>query len=577
MNEFTLLRVCKGIKNHSVTNDEIKHLVKDVSSRTLSFPKTNSFVASTDFLLNSANQFSLDPKFFSRAYPKGDHSYFSKSIQEALEEEEIEEEEILEKDGLYENIHAKRKRGERMRSKGDSEAPTEEDFADAAKTAKKSQDYADFSNTETGELLNLSKAAPSGGMTTKGSIKSAINEYERLYKAGFSTDAEILTLSRYYPNDKRLAQLAGDILDKGEPMIVGGPASVEMVDREGHLITMDAMDRAFKKFMGNIRTRNAMVLHSDVQVGWALPAYINKSGQVFKSGVHENHLYFITEMRNDTKIAERVKEQVKDGRIRSYSIAGSALDTDSQLVKDKGRDRIITKVTELELAEVTVCEKGVNQGAHFNLLKAHGSDQEGSCIDGSCLLKLEKEQAGPGSGVPNGADTGGNYNKFYGGFDPDKDLPNAGKTVEEYALSMDNSTQGSMSPGLESYSEYNEDKAKEITDPALEKYLKEVFKMVTGKSSSLEELKSFVKAEVGPEGTLTEIYETPEEILERTEEIREKYGWPKEKEALEELADMKNNPTSGGTWQRGTAVTTAGEDNQTFDITKSEDADCGCN
>ena len=140
---------------------------------------------------------------------------------------------------------------------------------------------------------------------------------------------------------------------------------------------------------------------------------------------------------------------------------------------------------------------------------------------------------------------------------------------------MDNSTQGSMSPGLESYSEYNEDKAKEITDPALEKYLKEVFKMVTGKSSSLEELKSFVKAEVGPEGTLTEIYETPEEILERTEEIREKYGWPKEKEALEELADMKNNPTSGGTWQRGTAVTTAGEDNQTFDITKSED--CGCN
>ena len=76
-------------------------------------------------------------------------------------------------------------------------------------------------------------------------------------------------------------------------------------------------------------------------------------------------------------------------------------------------------------------------------------------------------------------------------------------------------------------------------------------------------------------GTLAEIFDTPEEILAQTERIREKYGWPKEKEALEELADMTNNPESGGTWQRGTAVTTAGQDDQTFDITKSED--CGCN
>ena len=44
-----------------------------------------------------------------------------------------------------------------------------------------------------------------------------------------------------------------------------------------------------------------MVLHSDVQVGWALPAYITKSGQIFKSGVDEKGLFFITELRDDTK------------------------------------------------------------------------------------------------------------------------------------------------------------------------------------------------------------------------------------------------------------------------------------
>ena len=42
------------------------------------------------------------------------------------------------KKGLYANIHAKRRRGERMRKKGEKGAPSDQDFKDAAKTAKKS-------------------------------------------------------------------------------------------------------------------------------------------------------------------------------------------------------------------------------------------------------------------------------------------------------------------------------------------------------------------------------------------------------------------------------------------------------
>ena len=41
------------------------------------------------------------------------------------------------KKGLYTNIHAKRKRGEKMRKPGSKGAPTAEDFKQAAKTAKK--------------------------------------------------------------------------------------------------------------------------------------------------------------------------------------------------------------------------------------------------------------------------------------------------------------------------------------------------------------------------------------------------------------------------------------------------------
>jgi hypothetical protein len=48
---------------------------------------------------------------------------------------------VAKKRGLYDNIHAKRKRikagsGETMRPKGAKGAPSEKDFEDAAKTAK---------------------------------------------------------------------------------------------------------------------------------------------------------------------------------------------------------------------------------------------------------------------------------------------------------------------------------------------------------------------------------------------------------------------------------------------------------
>jgi len=45
------------------------------------------------------------------------------------------------------------------------------------------------------------------------------------------------------------------------------------------------------------------------------------------------------------------------------------------------------QVDDMELAEVTVCEKGVNQAAGFDILKA--DDAVETCIDGSCLFKEE--------------------------------------------------------------------------------------------------------------------------------------------------------------------------------------------
>jgi len=236
------------------------------------------------------------------------------------------------------------------------------------------------------EILSLEKASkrPLGVED----ITKALDEYKRLHKAGISSPAELVTLVRAFPENKTYTNAArklGLFEDDYEPMVVGGPASVELVDREGHLITSGALEKAFDLYMKNFRTRNAMVLHSDVQVGWALPAYISKAGNIYKSGVDPDGLFFITELRDDTRIAKRVMEQIKEGKLKSYSIAGSA--TKTQNIQ-KGMEQYM-QVDDMELAEVTVCEKGVNQGASFDILKSNSGRPTKSCIDGSCLMKSE--------------------------------------------------------------------------------------------------------------------------------------------------------------------------------------------
>ena len=233
------------------------------------------------------------------------------------------------------------------------------------------------------EILPLEKATD--GRTTLQEIGGALEEYKKLFKAGIASKAEVLTLSRAFPDSPEYTEAAKPYMDS-EPMVVGGPASVELIDREGHMITSKALKKAFGNYMKSFRTRNAMVLHSDVQVGWCLPAYISKGGQIFKSGVDDKGLFFVCELRDDTRIAKRVMEQVNDGKLKSYSIAGSATKIENV---QKGLVPYM-RVDDMELAEVTVCEKGVNQSASFDLLKAE-EDEEGKEEIKKELPKIKKE------------------------------------------------------------------------------------------------------------------------------------------------------------------------------------------
>jgi hypothetical protein len=238
--------------------------------------------------------------------------------------------------------------------------------------------------TDQSEIIPIEKSAD--GKVTINDIQGTLREYAGLFKAGYASPAMILTLHRAYPDSalyKEVVEQRG--LLKEDPMVVGGPASVEMIDHEGHLITAAALSKAYDKYMENPMTRNVMVMHSDIQVGWALPAYISRSGEVFKGGMNDKTLFFISELRKDTKISKKVTEQIIKSKMRSYSIAGSAIKTENvpgNIIKGESP---YMRVDELELAEVTICEKGVNQGAGFDLIKSHNYATK-SCADGSCLI-----------------------------------------------------------------------------------------------------------------------------------------------------------------------------------------------
>ena len=232
------------------------------------------------------------------------------------------------------------------------------------------------------------------GMTTREDIKNSIAEYENLVKAKIATPAEILTLHRFFgPKKNPYSQIVKKMgLDKeeNEPLVVGGAASVVMIDKEGHLITAKALANAFHKFMSNIRTRNMNVFHSDVQAGWVLPAYISKTGHVFKSGVDKHGLWIVAEVRDDTRVAQRMAEEIIKGIINSFSIAGSAIRT--KYVNFGSMSYM--RVDALELQEITFCLEGVNSQSKFSVLKSRdgiNSSPEEILLQNDDYSNLEKE------------------------------------------------------------------------------------------------------------------------------------------------------------------------------------------
>jgi HK97 family phage prohead protease len=183
---------------------------------------------------------------------------------------------------------------------------------------------------------------------------------------------------------------------KSSNLVIGGYASIEIVDKQNDLITLKALDEAVKKFMTQQKYRNVMTNHSNVQVGEVLKNYRDSTGRLWKTGVDDVGFFVVIKMRDDIEKAKEVGREIRKGSLRSFSIGGQALEKRKKTSEELGEYNEISK---LELHEVTICEKGINPEAKFDILKQDVkkmSELENALNELNSLLKeaneLKKEE-----------------------------------------------------------------------------------------------------------------------------------------------------------------------------------------
>ena len=152
----------------------------------------------------------------------------------------------------------------------------------------------------------------------------------------------------------------------GDDLVVAGYASVEMVDKQGDLITRSALKDAFGNFMKADGFRNVQLAHSNIQVGTVIPSYTDSSGRMWKSEVDDTGMFVVIKLRGDIEKAREVASEIRKGNLRSFSIGGQAFERVNKSDQTRGDYREIRR---MELHEVTICEKGINPEAQFRILK----------------------------------------------------------------------------------------------------------------------------------------------------------------------------------------------------------------
>lgn len=168
-----------------------------------------------------------------------------------------------------------------------------------------------------------------------------------------------------------------------DDFVVWGPASVEVVDKEGDKIQAKALQKALPQLLKRARLS---LEHSDQLVGRILERFETDEEVTVEIGERkftqkefptdvleldgmESALYVAGEIYNDSRQARDTRKRIENGELNSYSISGEALVTQKRITSEGDT---YDDIVDLDLSAVTVCEEGMNQEAKFARIQEQG-------------------------------------------------------------------------------------------------------------------------------------------------------------------------------------------------------------
>ena len=164
-----------------------------------------------------------------------------------------------------------------------------------------------------------------------------------------------------------------DLIIKDEDhRLIEGWATVEIVDRQGDLVPVDAMKEAFINFMSNGGL--LMKDHKNKPVGKVLWWGLEK-----KEGSDIDGIKLIGEINKNGLLADETWHEIQGKVLRGFSIGGRTLDKDVVVNKSGERVNVLKKI---ELNEISLVGEPANPLALFTGASlAKGNYSEGEDVD----------------------------------------------------------------------------------------------------------------------------------------------------------------------------------------------------
>ena len=176
------------------------------------------------------------------------------------------------------------------------------------------------------------------------------------------------------------------ILDE-KRRLIGGWASVEVLDSQGDIVPTEELEKAMLFLMD--RGGHIMYAHENKPVGKILRWDIRKHEETGVNGV-----WIIAKIFNDYPIDDKVWALIKQGKLQGFSIGAEAKSEDS-VVKDEesGEMRKVSVLRDINLAEVSVVEEPANPFALIEEINFYAKSKKCSpCQKIRDILKGNEER-----------------------------------------------------------------------------------------------------------------------------------------------------------------------------------------